>query len=1097
MKFKLVYFNCSQILLLLLAILLIAGLPLLLVLTDSTKLSAADYITKFEHLSIEDGLSQSVVFSILQDRNGYIWFGTQDGLNRYDGIDFTVFNRILDDDTSISDNTISTIFEDSTGTLWVGTLNGGLNRFNEIDNTFTSFQFNSEDNTSISHNHISAICEDNNGFLWIATHNGLNRFDPKGAEFTRYLHDPDNPQSISSNTMWSIYADVDGIIWLGMNNGLSIFDPISGRFTHYSHETDNPQSISGNLVRTIYQAQDGAIWLGTYSGLNKFDRTTQTFTRYMNNPNDSESISNDRIRSICEDDSGYLWLATTKGLNKMNLENGTFTNYVHDTGNLQSISSNVIWSLLYDNSGILWIGTLNGGINKLIMNQQMVANYQHNPSNPQSITNSTIKAIHEASDGSIWVGTLGGLNKLDPVNEVFTYYGHEPENPNSLSHNSILAITETIDGILWIGTTSGLERFDPLTENFTHYVYEDDNPYSLSSNIIWSLLAGSDGILWIGTHNGFSKLDLTTNTIERHYFDNTYLTNTIVYDIYEQDEMMWFATSNGLSRLDKTTNLFSNFTYSPENTSSISDNSINCIFEDSFDRLWFGTNGGLNKMDPLTGMFTRFTIDDGLPNNTIHGILEDDNGYLWLSTNKGLSKLNPSQDIFINYTTSDGLQSNEFSPGAFFKTANGRLYFGGINGLNAFYPSEINRANISAPTIITDFHLIEGEIIFDKPLSQIKEITLSYEQNSFEIEFAYLNYTSPHSNIYSYKLIGFEEEWRHCTAENRIASYTNLDNGVYSFTVRSSDSYNSSNISWVTVEITILAPFWKEWWFIALLILTSIALIYSFIQLRTQAVIRQKESLETQVKKRTLQLRDEIVKHERTEHKLQKEMKKRIEFTRALVHELKTPLTTLTISSDLLAEEASSEPYQSLSKSINRGVSSLRKRIDEMLDTARGEIGLLKLKRKRMNLDAFISDIISDLTAVAHSKGIDLICNKQEYLPIAELDEDRISQVISNLADNAFKFTGEGGVVTTDIIVENDNFIFTITDNGKGIKPSRQKSIFSPHSDSNIDSIRYGGLGLGLSLSKMLIELHRGSIWMNSKINVGSTFAFSVPIKPR
>lgn len=1089
-----IHFNCRRAFFYIITAITLCVSVLPWSLTGSTSVSASEYSTKFEHLSIEDGLSQSVVFSILQDKNGYIWFATKEGLNRYDGIEFTVFTKIPNDDTSISGNYINTTFADSKGNIWAGTLNGGLNRFNEIDNTFTSFQFNPYDEQSISHNYVSAICEDPEGYIWVATHNGLNRIHPESTEFTRYFHNPDNPQSISSNTIWSLFVDNNGIIWLGMDNGLSSFDYITGIFTHYNHDPGNPNSISNDVVRSILQSEDGMLWLGTYNGLNKFDPKTATFTRYVHDSDDPESISNNRIRAICEDDDNNLWIGTTDGLNKMDTESGTFTRYMHDAGNPHSISNNVIWSLLYDRSGILWVGTFNGGVNKLVKSKQAFVNYRHNPGNSQSISSSIVKCIYEASDGIIWVGTLDGLNKLDPESEIFTHYKHDSANPNSLIHNTTKVITQTKDGNLWIGTTNGLDRFDPLTETFTHFRHEAGNLNSLSNNIIWSLQEGENNILWIGTYNGFNKLDLSTLNFTHYSFDNARLVNVIVYDIYEKGDSLWLATSDGLGYLNKDTGLFSNYTHNQDIGYTLNDNNVKCIFEDSAGTLWFGTGGGLNKMESLGGTFKSYTVEDGLPSNTIFGILQDEEGFLWLSTNHGLSRFDPDKETYENYTDSDGLQSNEFSEGAYFKGSDGRLYFGGINGFDAFYPSEIVETTHSAPIVITAFDLIGAEEALEEPVSQIRDIDLEYKQNSFDIEFAFLDYTSPHSSKYSYKLIGFDEEWRYCTAESRIASYTNLDNGEYVFWIRASNNQKFEDFSELMVRINILAPFWKQWWFVLLCVAAAALLLYGVLKFRTRTIMHQKQKLERQVEKRTIQLREEITKHKLTERKLQAEMDKRIEFTRALVHELKTPLTTLSISSDLFSEEANEEPYKSLAKNINRGLTKLSKRIEEMLDLARGEIGLLRLRRKNVNLNSFMHDLSEDLTAIADRKGVKLICNVSEDMPTASIDSERIGQVISNLVDNAFKFTHGGGKVELSAKVDGNRFVVEVKDNGRGISKSRQQNIFSSNPDSRTDSERFGGLGLGLTLSKMLVELHGGKIWVRSKFHSGSTFAFSVPI---
>ncbi len=861
-------------------------LTILYILSVSVSLYGQDHNIRFEHISLEQGLSQVTVNCILQDRQGFMWFGTQDGLNKYDGYKFTVYHYDPENNASLSNNFIWSIQEDARGNLWIGTCSGGLNKFDPKTETFTSYQHQADNPQSLSNNFVWSVFEDSRGSLWIGTHGGgLNRFDRRTETFTRYMHQPDNPQGLSHNSVYSIFEDTGGSLWIGtLGGGLSKFDRKAEIFTRYQHQADNPQSLSSNFVQSIFEDTGGSLWIGTRGGLNKFDRKTETFIRYQHQANNPKSLSHNRVCSIVEDTGDNLWIGTYGGgLNKFDRKTETFSHSQHQTDNPQSLSSNFVQSIIKDAGGNLWIGTYGSGINKFDRMADIFPRYQHQVDNPQSLSNNVVWSIIEDSEGSLWIGTNGGgLNKFDRKTETFTRYQHQADNPQSLSNNVVWSIIEDSEGSLWVGTEDGLNKFDRKADIFTCYQHQANNPQSLSNNFVFSIFEDTGSNLWIGTYGGgLNKFDRKTETFTRyqHQADNPQsLSHNAVFSIFEDaGNNLWIGTNGGgLNKFDRKAEIFTRYRHQADNPQSISNNFVFSIFEDSKGNLWSGTRGGLNKFDRKAETFSYYRKKDGLPNDVVSGILEDDKGCLWLSTNNGISKFNPKTKMFTNYNKKDGLQSNEFNSGAYYKDRTGRMYFGGINGFNEFYPDSVKDNTYIPPVVITDF------LLFNKPVEVAKtgiksdkfqlqqhigftkEITLDYTDYIFAFEFSALNYRQSEKNKFAYKLEGLDKDWMETDYLHRRATYTNLPHGEYIFRVKASNDDGVWNEQGASIKINILPPFWKTWWFRTLAALLIMILAYTIYKLRIRSITAQREMLRVQVNERTKEL------NERT-----KELKKR------------------------------------------------------------------------------------------------------------------------------------------------------------------------------------------------------------------------------
>ncbi|MCL5031372.1 MAG: SpoIIE family protein phosphatase [Bacteroidetes bacterium] len=831
----------------------------------TTKILAQSTDINFEQIFLEQGLSQSIVKSICQDKNGFMYFGTEDGLNRFDGYKFKVLRHNPEDSNSLSYNDITSLLVDSKGIMWIGTFNAGLNRFDQSKKIIKRFQNELGNPNSLSHNNINAILEDNSGNLWIGTDFGLNRLvidsATKNFSFLHFLNDPKNKTSISNNTVYSIYQDKTGNIWIGTQDGLNKIiseqtnysTPI---FVNYKFDSKDKRSISNNIVRAILQDSYGNLWIGTDNGLNKLikNNNSESFINYKNDPNNLSSISHNQIYSLCEDNYHNLWIGTNGGgINIYDKNNNKFIRYINDPLNRHTLSYNEIRSIFKDKSGIMWIGTYGAGINKVTRGARQFYHYMHRPNESNSLSHAIVWAMYEDKEGILWIGTHGGgLDRLNRKTNTYNHYRNNPSDLNSLSNNIVRNIIEDNEGFLWIGTHGGgVNKFDRKTGKFKQYRNNPNDPGSLTFDEVRKIYKDRSGTVWIGTYGrGLEKFDKQTEKFIHYKNDPNIpnsLSNNFVREIYEdRSGNFWVGTEGGgLNKFDRNKETFSSYRSDPKGKNKINNDYIFSIYEDKLGNLWIGTwGGGLNKFNPQTETFNYFTSKDGLPSDAIYAILADENENLWLSTNKGLSKFNPQTTAFKNYTASDGLQDNEFNGGSYFKSNSGEMFFGGINGFNSFYPKEIKDNTFLPPVIITSFQKFNNEIQFDKPISDIKEIELSYQDYVFSFEFTSLDFAAPQKNKYAYKMEGLDKDWIYTNSEKRFASYTTLNPGNYRFRVKATNSDGIWNEKGASINIFITPPYWRTWWFTTLI--SGLVITFGFIFYKNRLKnIRMKVELKT------------------------------------------------------------------------------------------------------------------------------------------------------------------------------------------------------------------------------------------------------------
>ena len=822
---------------------------------------AANNNLRFEHITVDEGLSQNGAYAIIQDSKGFMWFGTQDGLDKYDGTSFTAYKHDPEDPASISDNWILSIIEDRQGTLWIGTLNGGLNSYDRELDQFTSYRHDPEDNGSLSNNEVLALYEDSAGTLWVGTRRGLNKLDNQSETFVHYQHDPDDTKSISADAVLSIHEDREGALWVGTDGGLDLFDPETETFSYYQHDPNDSQSISNDAVYSIYEDQLGGFWLGTDGGLNKFEPQTERFTYYQMDPDDPQSLSDNAVRMIYEDTSGVLWIATYGGgLNQFNRDREQFTSYQPNVNDPHSLSHQAVLALHQDQEGVLWIGTEGGGLNKLFLAGLKFAYFNNDSNNPNSLSSSDVRGIHEDQAGYLWVATNDGLNRFDPQRDQWHRYHHDPDDPASLSSDIIGDIYEDQSGRLWIGTfDAGLNLKEPANEGFIHYEADPNDPTSLSDDFVTDIYEDREGVLWVGTFDGgLNRYDAQSDSFTNYQTDpaNPHsLPSNTIFSLYEDRQgTLWIGLFGaGLAEFDRESERFTRYQADAQDENSLSNNLVTSFFEDAAGDLWLGTAGGLNKLDQQRENFTHYREKDGLPNDTVLGILEDEQGILWLSTNNGVSKFDPQAETFINYDESDGLQSQEFSGYAYHQNNDGLMFFGGINGLNAFSPAEF-QDNVTIPPVVVTA-LTQGGDALETAVSieNVDEITLNWPANFFEFEFAALSFANPEENQYAYKLEGFDEDW------NRVGSrpygrYTNLPGGSYTLRLIGSNNDGIWNEEGATVKVTVVPPFWSTWWFRSLGLLAILAVVVGGFRLRVRNIEARSRELESEVVNRTKEL---------------------------------------------------------------------------------------------------------------------------------------------------------------------------------------------------------------------------------------------------
>lgn len=795
----------------------------------------------FHHLNVKQGLSQGSVNCILQDSKGFIWLGTQDGLNRFDGYTCKVFKHDPGDSLSLSDNFVLGMYEDSAGTLWIRTLNTPnlLNRFDRAAGVFRRIDAGSVRLAGMKGSTVKAEYDGPDGIRWRGTiGGGMTRYDPRTGVTTLFKNDPANPNSISDNRVYSVTGDHLGSIWIGTRLGLDCLDPRSGAITRYRHDEADPHSLSDNWVWPILEDRDGILWVGTFrGGLNRFDRQTGTFTRFRHSDANPRSLGGDQLYSLYQDQSGMIWVGTNEhGADRFHPDLNPFFHFTNDPANPAGLLDNGILSMYVDRSGVAWVGTQRG-VDLFDRVKGTFTHLHHDAARPDGIGDNQAQCFAEDRNGNIWIGMVsGGLDMYSPATRKFRHFRHNEKNTRSLSDDRVYALAASARGGIWVGTYGGgLNHLDPVTGSCVRYTHADSLPSSLGAPGVLSLLEDRSGTLWIGTYGG------------------------------------------GLDRLEPGSSVFTHFRHREDNPRSLSDDMVLCLWEDQGGALWAGTMGGLNRLDPATNSFSSYREKDGLPNGNIWGILEDAHGRLWISTNKGLTRYDREKGTFYNYDYADGLQGDEFNQNAFARDRRtGELYFGGSNGFTLFHPDSVKANPYTPPIVFSSFTRYNTDDAAGKPIEEAgidakDAIRISYKDNVAIIEFAALSFFNSFKNQYAYRLEGYSDNWIQLGAERR-ATFTNLDGGTYTLRVKGSNSAGVWNDEGASLSILVTPPWWKTPWAYAGYSLAVFGVFFSLRRfelnrreqksrireatLRAKAMEAENRALESENERKTKELED-------------------------------------------------------------------------------------------------------------------------------------------------------------------------------------------------------------------------------------------------
>ncbi len=1056
---------------------------ILLLFLNITAFSQNERMT-FDHLTINNGLSDGRVDCILQDSYGFLWFGTQDGLNRFDGYNFAVYGHDIFDSTSISSDWIRCIMQDDEGQLWIGTEGGGLNRFNYETESFDQWLQDNDDPTSLNDNFVRALLIDHNGIFWVGTRSGLVIFNKDKESFTAFHTNPlDTNSPVFNENITEILEDRDGNLWLGTSNDVYKINNQRNKLTHYASEGDEKR------ITSIFQDSFGDIWIGSrYDGIQVHNPYTGSFVPYTNDPSNPSSIVSNEIKDIFEDESENLWIATMHGgLNQYDRKTKSFHAYLADANDPSSLSSNSARIIYQDGSGVIWLGMDGSGIDSFYRNTKKFEFYGTLLNDGTEFINSTVLSIAEDSKGTLWLGTEGeGLVSFSRATQTVSHYVYNVNNSFTISSNQVTCILEDNTGTIWAGTKEGLNKFN-IENGMFHRYYVTITPIT-GNNFINAILQQDEEGLWLGTNGGVIYFEKSTGIFKPVEFDSTGVLDdeSVVSICFDKQGILWIGyLRSGLVAFNPVDNSYTHYRADANFSNSLSSNFIQYIFQDSQDRLWIATRKGLNQYNSENDDFIRFDKSDGMPSNVIAGIVEDTNGNLWLSTTNGISKFESNEQKFTNYDVQDGLQGNQFWNRSCFQSKTGELFFGGNNGFNAFFPDYVEKmANpLIPPIVITNINVL------NKPLNKSvfpyvqgnDTLRLDFDKNQISLEFAALDYISPEKNQFAYILEGFEQEWNY-TGTRRFANYTNLDPGHYTFKVKGSNSDGVWNETGASLNIYIPRPFSRTIWAYLIYGIVGIGLIYG-INAYIFALINVKHEL----------------KLERLERKKAKEMNQfKLQFFTDIAHEFKTPLTLIQAPLEEMLAANKGDQHKDEMGLMYRNVRYLMRLVQQLLCFRRVEHGKMPLETTKGDLIQFVRRIYELFSETAKKHHIDYELNIDQDTIEGWFDWSKLEEVLVNLIDNAFKYTPDYGYIKVSIENQTENeksfIMIKVSDTGKGISEEDLPHIFERFYNAK-GGYRQGqaSSGLGLALSKKFVELHSGTLLVQSSEESGSEFTVKLP----
>jgi len=1082
----------------------------------------------FTTYSIEQGLSQSVVNCIFQDSKGYIWVGTQHGLNKFNGYSFESFTFNPLDTNSISNNWIYSVDEDASGNLWVVT-KGGLNEFIRSSKTFNRLHFDTGNQNAIGHYAYDAIVS-RSGKIVINMMPALVIYDPVKKDYEYHTSRIEYDGAIKDNTIPLIEDDA-GLFWIGSTRGLTCFDPGSGKFSYFLHDPKKPNTLSNNSITALFEDRTGNIWIGTADGLNVYQKKAGIFTKYFNDPKNEFSLSNNFIRAIMEDEQGNIWIGTEgAGLNKLINPSGNKTIFERFSSEKSGLGHNIVLALTIDQSENLWIGTLKG-ISKTDLKRQKFRLYRNNDS-PYSVDllGNVIASIFKDDNGCIWVGNWGqGLNILDRKTGKVEHFSTSLPKNHHLVNNFVHIIFEDSEKRIWIGTRDGILMYKKENNSFVRLKDFFENPKlpDFQGLRINKIIQDERNQCWIATQNGLYKLNLSDGTTERFYMEageDHRISANLVYCILEDHEgMVWIATLNGLDVYNPASGKIIHYRKVQGLSNSLSDNFVISVCEDRSGNIWIGTGSGVNKFVKKDSSFQYFFHENGLSNDQIFDILEDNSHNIWFTTGSGLSRFDSTDGTFRTYSVEEGLQSLEFNMRAVFKGKDGEVFFGGMNGFNSFYPDSLLDNRFLPRIVFSAFTKTNSKGLNERIDPEgLHEIVLKYNDHSFTLEFAALEYTNPEKNSFAYKMEGISDEWIEI-GSRRFVPFSNLPPGEYIFTVKASNNDGVWNEAGKSLKIIIKPPWWKSYPAYGSYILVLILLIGLYIKWRTGKLIHEKNQLEEKVRERTMQIekqKDKLIKSQQELDLINKELERRVEertieyllakekaesgdklktaFMHNISHEIRTPLNgILGFGQLMLGEDVSADEREAYFEILQRSSDRLMNTVTDYMDISLVASGNMEVNNKSFDPVDMLKEIYERFSKACKAKNLLLTLQtpitKSQFKFIS--DRELLNKVLGRLVDNAIKFTKQGDVIV-GFTVKDDKPEFFVKDTGEGISPKDQVLVFERFAQADSASLRaHDGSGLGLSIAKGIVELLGGSLRLESEKGEGATFFFTVPVE--
>ena len=1056
---------------------------------------------EFDHISVSEGLSNQVVFDIIQDSQGYLWIGGEGGLDRYDGYHFKHFGQDENNPFSLTSNHISFLRESryaGTTYLWIKT-STGLNRLNLSTERVKTFLHDPADSSSIVGNNIRAICSGDSGTIWIGTSKGLDQYSFESGDISHHL---------AGENIIELFQDDENVLWIAtINKGLLRYSLDDGKVTRYQNDPGDNKSIGSDVLghgifNSEYYGKE-YLWISTHrKGINLLDKQTGQFKRFAPLPNSPHGLAEIQFETHFNQ-LPQLWVRThPMAFHILNLRTGQYSHQSYDPDKPKSLTIDLVHRIKEDRSGVIWVGTYLG-LNRLNRQTLQFTNYTHVLNDPSSLSSNVVVSLNIDSQNKLWIGTTDGLNIMDMATGRISNFRNDPLFPVGLNSSIVGPVLRDSRGYLWIITNAGVFRLNPERDAIDHFKPDSLDPNSLSHRYNNTVIEDEDGNIWIAGYAGMDKYSYATNQFE-HFLQGIETGGQLI-PRHSAEPIILIATRYGLIVMSRESGEFRVIKHKPGTPQSISDNRIHAIHESANGILWVGTNNGLNRVDISKGIdstlsFTHYFKKDGLPSSTVVGIQEDDSGKLWFSTAKGLSKYDPYTGTFRNYAEQDGLNQSVFIHRATAKDSYGNLYFGGLGGLTKFHPDSL-QDNPHVPAIVlTDFKLFhqpvridpqrsrsrENEYFLPENISYLDSIILSYRENVFSLEFAALDYRNPLMNQYAYMLEGFDRDWIITDASNRRATYTNVEPGEYTFRAKGSNNDGLWNEEGVSLVIIITPPWWKTRTaysgYFLLILSTSIA----FYRLR--------------IARLRLQYQAEIDHLEAKRYHEIDDLKSR--FFANISHEFRTPLTLiLGPISKLLSRTSDSESEQDLNL-MQRQAKRLLELVTQLLDLSKLEAGKMKIQVSQRNIVPLLKGLTLSFASLAERDKIILSFNTELEDIQVFVEKDAISKIINNLLTNAFKFTESGGCIKVNVSTNTDSDIssegeicIAITDSGIGIPAERIDKIFDRfYQIDNSETREREGTGIGLALTRELVELHQGSIGVKSEEGVGTTFTICLPL---